>query len=314
MSIELVPHDPAWRSAFEAEAYALRHVMFSALENLHHIGSTAISGIVAKPVIDMLGVATSLDAVDTLTPALQTLGYVAKGENGIPGRRYFQKSTPLTGVRSHHLHIYANGDAHIERHLAFRDYLRAHPERAAEYSALKTNILLGAPGSRAAYQDTKSPFILKTETAALEWFRQAAKPTRSDKACPVILRRQNDIIEILAFRHPTAGLQFVKGSIEPGEAPETAARRELKEESGIALSTPMTFIGVSRLGEQQRQWHFYMTEISGMPDQWRHQTEDDHGHIFAFFWHPLYDDLDDQWHPLFHEMYHIIRKYRRHRS
>lgn len=308
VSIELAPYTTAWCHASEAEAKALRSVLDTVLIELHHIGSTAIQGIVAKPVIDMLGVVTSLEAVDAADTALLKAGYVPKGENGITGRRYFQKSNTVTGQRTHHLHLYPSGSPHIERHVAFRDYLRAHPQKAAEYNDLKRRILAEKPLSRTAYQDLKAPFILATEAMAVEWHRQRPPaPARSDKACPVIYRRRDDRIEVLAFRHPTAGLQFVKGSIEPGEDPETAARRELKEESGISLADPMAFIGAHRLGEQQRLWYFYLTEVADLPDRWSHQTEDDDGHVFDFFWHPLSENLTVEWHPLFHEMFSVIQ-------
>ena len=103
----------------------------------HHIGSTAIPGISAKPTIDMIVEVTNVSAVDGLNAALQNLGFEAKGENGIPGRRFFQKGGDK---RTHHLHVFTESDPQIHRHLVFCDYLRAHPGKANEYEALKLSL------------------------------------------------------------------------------------------------------------------------------------------------------------------------------
>lgn len=141
---------------------------------LHHIGSTAIPGIPAKPVIDMLGAVPELGQLDRRTVELRALGYVAMGAYGIEGRRYFLKKD-AAGRHTHHLHVYPEGSVHIERHLAFRDYLRQHPERAADYAALKLGLTNGWARSREAYQDGKAPFIMQTERKALDWCRRLSK-------------------------------------------------------------------------------------------------------------------------------------------
>lgn len=170
MSLRLVPSNPGWRRMFVDEAMALQAALGRNVQAMHHIGSTAITGIVAKPIIDMLCVVHHLGAVDSANPRLQSLCYIAKGENGIEGRRYFQKSAE-DGRRSHHLHVFETGSPHIERHLAFRDYLLAHPDRAADYSTLKSTLAETAP-SKAAYQEAKSPFIQSVLAEAVTWYRQ----------------------------------------------------------------------------------------------------------------------------------------------
>lgn len=170
MAVELVPHQPRWGSDFAQEAIALRHALGDTVRAIHHVGSTAIPGILAKPVVDILCEATSLAAVDAAAPRMQALGYTAKGEYGIEGRRYFQKKD-LQGVRSHHVHIFRTGAEHIEHHLAFRDFLLAHPAIAAQYSAVKKMALASTPLTRQAYQDCKAPFIVATLTEAIRWYR-----------------------------------------------------------------------------------------------------------------------------------------------
>lgn len=159
----VAPHDPAWRASFAQEAAAIRQALGDALISVEHIGSTAVPLILAKPIVDMLGIAVSLAAIDASAPPP---GYEALGSYGLDGRRYFRKSD-AAGVRTHHLHVYAAGDPAIERHLAFRDYLIAHPAIAAEYSALKASCV-GA----ADYQELKSPFVVATQAAALAWYRE----------------------------------------------------------------------------------------------------------------------------------------------
>jgi len=173
MAVDLVPHDPHWSVAFADEAIALQAVLETTAASIHHIGSTAIPSILAKPIIDILCVVYSLEAVDAANKRMRSLGYVAKGEHGIEARRYFQKSD-ARGVRSHHLHVFQSGSDHIERHLAFRDFLLAHPARATMYSDLKVAILQNTVPSRQAYQDRKASFVAATQAEAIDWYRQRA--------------------------------------------------------------------------------------------------------------------------------------------
>lgn len=127
--------------------------------------------------------------------------------------------------------------------------------------------------------------------------------TKIAKACPLVLRQHDGRTDILAFQHPLAGKQFVKGTVKPGEPPSIAAARELKEESGLILAAPLIFLGVHQIGVPRQDWHFYQGWSSGLPETWHHQTEDDFGHVFSFFWHPIETPLDDAWHPVFHEAF-----------
>ncbi|MBW9245813.1 MULTISPECIES: NUDIX hydrolase [Pseudomonas] len=120
-----------------------------------------------------------------------------------------------------------------------------------------------------------------------------------DKACSVILSSTMRP-KILLFRHPHAGVQLVKGTIEKGETPARAALRELSEESGISSATIKDDLGCWKSGHHSQIWSFQLLQMAGpLPEQWLHQTTDDHGHIFEFFWasldHLPYDDC----HPVF---------------
>lgn len=125
------------------------------------------------------------------------------------------------------------------------------------------------------------------------------------KVCPVVFRIRGGEIEVLAFRHPLAGKQFVKGGIEDNEASLRAALRELEEESGIKAKAAFSDLGQASIGSAV--WHFFAFETDGLPDHWDHKTHDDFGHVFSFFWHPLVADLDAEWHPQFHEAFAVIR-------
>ncbi|MES5096909.1 NUDIX domain-containing protein [Agrobacterium sp. BA1120] len=108
---------------------------------------------------------------------------------------------------------------------------------------------------------------------------------------------------MLTFTHPSAGRQFVKGTIEKGEKSQEAAERELFEESGLRVRSSMIFIGTQEIGIERVPWHFFAYRNSSLPDTWTHVTEDDDGHSFSFFWHSVQRPLDQQWHPIFHEAF-----------
>lgn len=163
----VVPHDPAWASAFATESRRITRALGPNLLDVYHIGSTSVPGVLAKPIIDMLAIVAGLSALDAAAPALAAQGYQVMGEFGITGRRYFRKDD-AAGRRTHHLHAYARGSPHIARHLAFRDYLRAHPGKAADYSALKQRLAADPD----LYVEAKAPFVLATEAEALAWYRR----------------------------------------------------------------------------------------------------------------------------------------------
>jgi len=118
------------------------------------------------------------------------------------------------------------------------------------------------------------------------------------KACPVVLRTRQSL-EILAFKHPLAGLQLVKGSVEPGESTEVAAIRELQEEAGITGKV-IRDLGTWHSEITGHIWAFHQCQVpEDLPDAWTHFAEDDGGHEFQFFWHPLSSVLTNEWHPIF---------------
>lgn len=164
--VRVVPYDPRWPVEYAAEAARLREVFGPLAPAIHHIGSTSVPGLCAKPVIDILIEVSDIGAVDSLAPAMVALGYEALGEFGLPGRRYFRKGGDR---RTHHVHVFGAGTSEAARHLALRDYLRARPDKAAAYGRLKTELALRHPADIEAYMDGKDAFVKELEAEALAW-------------------------------------------------------------------------------------------------------------------------------------------------
>ncbi|TAG43795.1 MAG: GrpB family protein [Betaproteobacteria bacterium] len=170
MSVRVVAPDPDWLISFAIESQRIRGAVGGNVVALHHIGSTAIAEIYAKPIVDMLLVVADFERLDGSTAALTEMGYKAMGEFGIPGRRYFRKDGS-GGLRTHHLHSFVVGHSAVDRHLAFRDYMNANPSAAQVYCALKRNLAAQHPNSMDADMDGKDAFIKQHETIALAWRR-----------------------------------------------------------------------------------------------------------------------------------------------
>jgi len=170
--VALTPHDPQWADRAVALIAGLRAAAPGAFIALHPIGSTAVPGLGAKPVIDLLGEADDLAAIEG---ALEGLGWRWRGENGAAGRRYFTLDDPETGARAAHLHVHAAGDPMIAWHLAFRDRLRAEPETAAAYEAEKRRCAALHPGDSGAYAACKTAW---TDRVAGEAVRGVLKHPR----------------------------------------------------------------------------------------------------------------------------------------
>ncbi|EPE7489003.1 GrpB family protein [Cronobacter universalis] len=162
--IALEPYNPAWTAQFVAEEKRVREALGDVALAVHHIGSTSVPGLAAKPVIDMLVEVSSLDALDACNAAMQALGYTPRGEYGIPGRRYFIKGET---VRTHHLHAFIAASEQVTRHLAFRDYLRRHDDAAREYAQIKFAAARDSGFQSDLYSQLKNDFIARVEQQAL---------------------------------------------------------------------------------------------------------------------------------------------------
>ncbi len=165
--IEIVPYDPDWPKVYRKEIKLVSDVLVSNLTAAHHIGSTAVPGLAAKPTIDILLVVRDLEALDASKGLMIALGYQPKGENGIAGRRYFNK---VVGD-DHLFHIHAFGEGHpdIKKHLDFRDYLIAHPAITNDYQALKEKLAAKFKDEPSKYTAGKADFISAVVVQAAAW-------------------------------------------------------------------------------------------------------------------------------------------------
>jgi len=161
----IVDYDPTWPDVFDVERARIETALAGLQARVEHVGSTAVPGLCAKPIIDILTGVPDLGVADRCVPALVALGYeyFPQHETTMPERRYLDRiGEPL----SYHLHVVANGGDFWQRHLAFRDYLRAHPAAAAEYDRLKRELAQRYRNDREAYTNAKTGFIRSIEARA----------------------------------------------------------------------------------------------------------------------------------------------------
>jgi GrpB-like predicted nucleotidyltransferase (UPF0157 family) len=157
--IEIVEPDPRWPEMFRVEAARLRRALDPALViDIEHFGSTAIAGLAAKPIIDILITVRSIAAAQSAIAPLLALGYVFWEDNPRKDRMFFVKGMPPHGARrTHHVHIMEPGDE-LQRQLLFRDYLRAHSDEAQRYEALKRDLAQRHRHDREAYTNAKDDY------------------------------------------------------------------------------------------------------------------------------------------------------------
>ncbi len=165
--VEISPYNEQWTLMFEKEATKLREIFSLQIVAIHHIGSTSVRGLVAKPIIDIMPVVKDITLIDEYNGAMEDVGYEPKGENEISGRRYFEKGG---NNRTHHVHIYQYGSLEIERHLAFRDYLLTHPDSIKAYGELKEQLARQFPYDIESYIAGKERFVSDIERQAVEWY------------------------------------------------------------------------------------------------------------------------------------------------
>lgn len=164
--IKLEEHNKKWSEDFEKEVGTIKAFLSENLIAAYHIGSTAIPGIRAKPVIDILLEVRSLNEIDKHNNKFEGIGYEAKGEYGIKGRKFFQKGK---NERTHHIHIFESGNPEIERHKLFVEFMNAHPDKAAEYDKLKMKLLNKHKEEPDKYSQGKAVFIQSMDAEAIKW-------------------------------------------------------------------------------------------------------------------------------------------------
>ena len=163
-TVRVVPYNPSWPTLFVAEVQRLREALPSnLLIALEHTGSTAVPGLAAKPILDLLGGYPRGTLVEQYIAALVRAGYSYRGEQGIPGRYFFRRGEP----RAYHLHLVEQDGTFWREHITFRDSLRADVWLRDEYAALKLNLARRYPRDREAYIEGKAAFVQGVLAATL---------------------------------------------------------------------------------------------------------------------------------------------------
>lgn len=154
----IVDYDPAWPERFERERERIAAALGGAVERIEHVGSTAVPGLAAKPVLDLDVVLRDLDAWEACVEPLAALGYERHPRGDFAGRRFFQLC--VDGVRTAHLSLTSGDSAYHRQHLALRELLRRDAGAAARYGELKRGLAAAHGADRVAYTDAKTAFVL----------------------------------------------------------------------------------------------------------------------------------------------------------
>jgi len=166
-AIKVVAYDSNWTQMFVEEAGKIVLALEEEIVDIHHIGSTSIPFMPAKPIIDILPVVHSLEVAEEYDRAMESLGYESKGEFGMARRRFYSKDND--GTLTFHVHVFEKGDPEIERHVGFRDFLISNSEDARAYAQLKQRLARRFPNDPESYTNAKSAFIQQTESRIEEW-------------------------------------------------------------------------------------------------------------------------------------------------
>lgn len=156
-TVRVVPYDPRWATLFVEAAHELQEALGPAAAAIHHVGSTAVPGLCAKPILDLLVSIPSFEEGLDLVPRIERLGYEFRPAEEIPDRHYFRRRRGT--IRTHHLSLAEASSWHHRATLAFRDALRANPSRAVEYADLKLRLARRYPLDRPAYLAAKTAFV-----------------------------------------------------------------------------------------------------------------------------------------------------------
>jgi GrpB-like predicted nucleotidyltransferase (UPF0157 family) len=159
-NLNVVPYQSGWLALYQQEADRLRSALGEEILGIEHIGSTSIPGMIAKPIIDIMVAVHSLQRATIFIPKVEALGYQYKPNDTIPERIYFAKETSPE-YRTHHLNLAAIDSGFWKDQLAFRDYLRAHDQMAAEYGQLKIRLAEEYARTRYLDRDGKTEFVTR---------------------------------------------------------------------------------------------------------------------------------------------------------
>lgn len=161
--IIIEPFNEEWAIKYKQAESLLKDIFKDIVVDIQHIGSTSIKGLSAKPTIDILIIVSSIEEVNYLNETMQRHGFIAKGEHGITGRRYFYKTLPQNVfMETYHVHVYQKDNPKYNEELIFRDYLKNNVDSLKMYEALKIELAKKHRHDPLSYTNAKADFILKT--------------------------------------------------------------------------------------------------------------------------------------------------------
>ena len=164
-NIEIVEYRPEWHVIFEHEKAAILERCRPRVIEVHHVGSTSVPGLAAKPLLDIMPVVANPDDGEDAVKPMATLGYRYREDNGLPGRFYFDKI--VDGRTVVYAHMYPQDHSDVGKLVAFRDHLRTHQEATLAYERLKRELASKYRDDRVSYTDAKGAFINEITAAAL---------------------------------------------------------------------------------------------------------------------------------------------------
>jgi GrpB-like predicted nucleotidyltransferase (UPF0157 family) len=166
-AVRIVDYVAAWPALAAAELRRVGDALGEQAVRLEHVGSTAVPGLAAKPIVDLQLSVPDLERRERYVEPLEQLGYLFVAAPESPDYHFFAR--PPERPRTHHLHVCEAGSDHERRHVVVRDYLRAHPAEAGRYEAMKRRLVASHPEDRLAYIDGKDGFVAALEQRALAW-------------------------------------------------------------------------------------------------------------------------------------------------
>jgi len=168
--VHLEAYNPLWPQYFERERQRIADALRLNISRVEHIGSTAVSGLCAKPIVDIMVGTGAFPPREQVAIRLSELGYQALGEAGVPGRLYFRRRDTI----SFNVHVVEWEGRHWKPNLALRDYLRAHPDEAARYGKAKVAAAQSGGTSLLQYSEAKSAVVSDLLSRALVWGNRSA--------------------------------------------------------------------------------------------------------------------------------------------
>jgi GrpB-like predicted nucleotidyltransferase (UPF0157 family) len=168
-AVRIVDYDPAWPALAEAECGRIAGTIGEVAVAIEHVGSTAVPGLAAKPIIDLQLAVDAVNARERYVGPLERLGYLFVPARESPDYHFFAK--PPERPRAYHLHVCQAGSEHEFRHIAVRDFLRIHVDEAARYAAVKRQVVARHPQDRLAYIGGKDEYVTALERRAVTWAR-----------------------------------------------------------------------------------------------------------------------------------------------